>query len=86
MRFIIKDYLNKIDISDITYFGIKNGITLSNDEALILLSYLKNNWEDILYGDPSPIISEIKSYFGNTKGEEIIKLFYFYKNKYKNYL
>ena len=86
MRFLIKDYIGKIEELDIIKFGLKNNIVISNNEASTLLFYLKNNWEDILYGNPSPIISEIRSKFGSIKGEEIIRLFYFYKDKYKNYL
>lgn len=86
MRLLIRDYIQRISLSDIIDFGYKNDVILSDDEAVILLSYLKNNWEEIIYGDPAPIINEIKKEFDNNKWNKIVKLFYFYKNKYKYYL
>ena len=86
MRYFIKDYIDKINLSDIKYFGAKNDIILCDDEASILYFYLKNDWEEILYGDFSNVIHEIRERFDNSKGEKIINLFYYYKDKYKNYL
>ena len=86
MRLFIKDYISKITISDITQFGISNDISLSMDEADILLFYLKNNWEDILYGDYESIIHEIEDKFDYSKAHKIINLFYYYRDKYKIYL
>ncbi|MBR3230354.1 MAG: hypothetical protein IKF91_05985 [Bacilli bacterium] len=86
MRSFIKNYIYKITIYDIKNFGIKNGIVLSDDELSILEFHLKNNWEKILYGNPSPIIREIESNFDKAKSEKIINLFNIYKEKYKYYL
>lgn len=86
MRLFIKDYIDKLNKTDIIDFGLKNDIFLSEDEASTLMFYLKNNWEDILYGDPAPIIYKIKESFGCSKGEKIVNLFNFYKDKYRNYL
>lgn len=82
----IKQFVNKITLSDIIKFGKSNNIDLSRDEACFLLSYLKNNWESILYGDSSPIINKIYDVFDKTKSEKIVSLFVFYKDRYKNYL
>lgn len=86
MQLIIKEYINKININDILNFGKINNINLTNDEANILLSYLKKNWEELLYGNPSSIIYEIKNTFDKNKSQKIIDLYNYYKNKYKNYL
>lgn len=86
MRFIISDYVNKIGISDIVSFASLNGIRLSEDEAKILQFYLKNNWEDILYKDPLPIIQGLEQKIGKSKTDAIVSLFYYYKEKYKDYL
>lgn len=85
MRFIIKKYIDKIDVHDIVNFGKENGVYVSLDEAETLYFYLKNNWEDLLYGDPVPIINDVKSKLGN-RAFEIEKLYYYYKEKYKSYL
>ena len=86
MRLFIKSYIDKISLSDIMNFGRENGIYLSDDETSILLYYLKNNWEDLLYGDPSPIISEVKEKIDSSKSEKIVNLFNCYLDIYKNYL
>ena len=86
MRFIIKNYVDKITVQDILNFGIENDIFLSEDEGTFLNFYLKNNWEELVYGDPHPIIQKIENKFGKTKGEKISNLFFIYKEKYKDYL
>lgn len=85
MKFIIKNYIDKINVSDIINFGKENGITVDNYEASILKMHLKNNWEELLYGDPIPIIKDIEDKLGS-KSKKIETLFYTYKDKYKNYL
>lgn len=86
MRFIISDYINKIEISDIISFASLNNLELNEYEAGVLCFYLKNNWEDILYKDPLPIIQGIEQKIGKTKADTITSLFYYYKEKYKDYL
>lgn len=86
MRFFIKNYIDKITVQDILNFGIDNDIILSEDEGNFLQYYLKNNWEELIYGNPLPIIGKIENKFGKTKCESICNLFYLYKDKYKDYL
>lgn len=86
MRLFIENYINKISISDIKNFGIKNDVFLSDEDAQILNFYLKNNWEELLYGNPLPIIREIREKFDSYTSEKILSLFNFYYKKYKNYL
>lgn len=85
MKFFIKNYIDKIDVYDIVKFGENNGIYISLDEASVLYVYLKNNWEDLLYGDPVPIINDMKYKLGD-RAFEIEKIYYYYKEKYKSYL
>ena len=86
MRFFIKDYINKIGTADIIKFASFNNVELNQEEALVLDFYLKNNWEELLYGDPLPIIRNIEEKLGKSKALVITDLFYSYKEKYKNYL
>lgn len=86
MNNIIKNYVEKINYEDIIRFGGKNNITVDKDESLILLDYLKNNWEEFLYGDPLPIIRKLEGEIGKTKCEKISELLFYYKDKYINYL
>lgn len=86
MNNIIKNYVLKIKCEDIIAFGCKNSIYVDKNEALIILKYLKNNWEELLYGNPLPIINKLEDEIGKTKCDKISNLLYFYKDKYKNYL
>ncbi len=86
MNFFIKNCVDKITIQDILNFGMEHDIILNENEGNILYFYLKNNWEELIYGNPLPIIQKIENKFGKTKGEAIGNLFYSYKEKYKNYL
>ena len=86
MRFVIEKYIDKITDSDILMFARNNDIELNAKEISILQFYLKNNWEDLLYGDPIPIINRLKEDFDKSKCEAITNLFYLYKEKYKDYL
>lgn len=86
MKYIIKRYIDKIDMCDIINFGFDNGVLVDENEASILMFYLKNNWEDLLYGNPIPIIEDIRLKIGDSKTRKIEKLFYIYKDKYGNYL
>ena len=86
MRFIIKEYIDKITVGDILKFGLENNVNLELEDAEVLSFYLKNNWEDLLYGSPLPIIKKIEDKLGKTKCKIISDLFYMYKEKYKNYL
>ena len=71
MRLFIKNYIDRINLSDVKDFGIKNQIFLS---------------DNLLYGDSSKIIGEVKEKFDSSKSFKIINLFNCYLDKYKNYL
>lgn len=86
MRFIIKEYIEKITIPDIIKFSLENNVFLEENDAEVLDFYLKNNWEELLYKDPLPIINKIEDKLGKTKSKIITDLFYMYKEKYKDYL
>ena len=86
MRFIIKEYINKISTQDILNFGLENDVPLDERDAEVLHFYLKNNWEDLLYGSPLPIINKIEDKLGKTKSKIISDLFYINKEKYKDFL
>ena len=86
MRDLIRIFVFKITVQDILNFGMENDIFLSESEGEFLHFYLKINWEELIYGNPLPIIQKIENKFGKTKGESICNLFYKYKEKYKNYL
>ena len=40
--YLINEYVNRLKVSDITYYAEKQGITLDKDEAKLIYDYIKN--------------------------------------------
>ena len=83
---IIKNYIKKINVEDVLNFSLKNNINLSEVEANIILNYIKQDYETIIYGDPKNIFDELKTKLDKENYIKIINLYYEFKEKYKNYL
>lgn len=58
--YLINEYVNRLKVSDITYYAEKQGITLDKDEARLIYDYIKNDYRTIIYGNPKDILNEIK--------------------------
>ncbi len=58
--YLINEYVNRLKVSDITYYAEKQGITLDKDEAKLIYDYIKNDYRTIIYGNPKDILNEIK--------------------------
>lgn len=83
---VIKRYINIITINDVIMFGAKENINVSQEEANIILNHLKNNWENIIYGNEKEVKRFLNNNFDHIKSEQIFSLFLEYKKKYRNYL
>ena len=84
-KFIIKRYVDKLSIQDIDNFAKSNNILLDNEEINYIYNFVKNNWQNIL-NDNDLIITEIREKFSGNKANDMEKLYFEYKNKYKNFL
>ena len=85
-EFIIKNYISKITIEDINKFSKKHNIELSKEELKLVEQHIKNDWKKIIYGDPKPILENLKQKLNQEKYQKIENLYIEFKNKYKNYL
>ncbi|MBQ9181667.1 MAG: DUF2624 family protein [Bacilli bacterium] len=83
---IIKNYIKKLNVEDVLNFSLKNNINLSEVEANIILNYIKQDYETIIYGDPKNIFNELKTKLDKENYIKIINIYYEFKEKYKNYL
>lgn len=83
---IIKNYIKKLNVEDVLNFSLKNNINLSEVEANIILNYIKQDYETIIYGDPKNIFDELKTKLDKENYIKIINIYYEFKEKYKNYL
>lgn len=85
-RLLIENYIKQINKTDIYNFAIKNNIQLTQKDVDILYHYLKNNWQEILYGNSRGVFSELKTKFEADKFIMIKELFDFYFEKYHDFL
>lgn len=58
--FLIKEYINHLTTNEIKEFAKKVGITLEDEETLIIYKCLKEHWRTFLYGNPKGILNNLK--------------------------
>lgn len=83
---IIGSYISKITKQDIISFALSNEISLEQQEVDILYETMKKNWKIFLYGNPTPILSELKNVLHPDTYEKGIELFFKMKQKYQSFL
>ena len=81
-KYIISEYIKKITVNDIKNFANKKNINLTNTDAIILYTYMKNHYQDFLNGNDEEIIKEIKNKITPNTFKEAYKLYLEYKIKY----
>ena len=85
MKGLIKNYIDKLTIHNLSDFASKNGINLTNNELQYLLDLTKNNWEDVLVNEDK-YLNLVQQNINSEAFVKIKELFLYYKNKYKGYL
>lgn len=84
--FLIKNYISRITIEDINKFSKKHNIELSKEELKLIEQHIKNDWKTIIYGNPKPILDNLKEKLNQEKYQKIENLYIEFKDKYKHYL
>lgn len=82
---IIKNYIDKMNMSDLNSFALSKGITLSKNELNFLYNFIKSKF-DVIYSNPNIDLSQYKKYFSNENFTKILKVIDEYKKKYASYL
>lgn len=85
-QYLIKMYLNKLTTEDIRLFAQKEGVHLSNEESTYLLQTIRMHYQELLYGDPTPIFNEAKKHLSENHVQIALKLYHYYKEKYQSFL
>lgn len=85
MNNLLRNYINTLTTDKLNELLIKNEIKLSNNELLILLDLIKNNFDDILVND-TKYLKIIREKISTENYNKIESLFNYYKNRYKGYL
>lgn len=83
---LIKNYIDKLSIEDLEKFANSKSILLTNSELNYVYSTIKDNWETIIYGNPTNIFNEAKENLNTHSYNKIIDLYNLYKIKYQNFL
>ena len=86
IKYIIKNYINKLTKNDVISFSLKNNIYLSDSEVNVIYNHIKNNYEVLLYQNSDFIFNDLKNKLSITNYNLVYNLFITYKEKYKNYL
>ena len=60
-EFLIKNYISRLTSNDIDTFAKKHGIELNEKELNIVEQHIKNDWRTIIYGNPRPILDNLKN-------------------------
>jgi len=81
---LVSKYINKLSLNDIYNFAYIKNINLSNEEALFILDYLKNNYLSLLKNQDINIIDKYKDKFSYNNYLALKSILIEYKNKYGN--
>lgn len=85
-EFLIKNYISRLTLKDIDEFAKKHGIELNEQELKLIEQHIRKDWHTIIYGNPRPILDNLKTKLKNNEYQKIENLYIEFKNKYKSYL
>lgn len=57
---LIKEYIDRLTTKDIETFSVLQGVSLNKEEIEIIFEYIKNHWRTFYYGNPRPLLDELK--------------------------
>lgn len=83
---LISEYISRMTYNDISNFAVKQGVLLNDSELRIIYDNIKNNYRTIIYGNPSEILSSIKTKVEPLTYSKIEELYIKFKDKYQSYL
>jgi hypothetical protein len=59
--YLINEYVKRLTKDDIVKFAKSQGIILENEEVDTIYTYIKKYYKTFIYGNPRPILDELKS-------------------------
>lgn len=82
---LIKKQIDRLTIEDMKLFCQKQNITYQEPELAFMYAYIKVNYETIIK-NPDKTLKDIKPHLSNQTFEKVKKLYFEYREMYKNYL
>ena len=58
--YLISEYVKRLTKDDIIKFSLNQGVNLDEQELDIIYNHLKNDYKTFIYGNPRPILDQIK--------------------------
>lgn len=83
---MIENKINNLTLNDLKILASNNNVDLNNQELNYLYNKIKKDWYAFLYNDPNPILTDIKNNINSNSYNKLLELYYYYKNRYQNYL
>lgn len=59
--YLISEYVKRLTKEDIIKFSTSQGIILDNQELDTIYTYIKKHYKTFIYGNPRPILDELKT-------------------------
>lgn len=85
-EFLIREFINRLTIEDVDKFARQNGIDLKKSELNLIYNQIKSDWRTILYGNPRPLLDNLRENLDSLTYNKIENLYSYFKEKYKHYL
>lgn len=85
-QYFIKRYIDKLSIYDIQCFARSQNVQLNDQESSYILKTIKSHYQELLYGNPTPIFEEAKKNLSEEHFKITVDLYHFYKQKYQAFL
>ena len=80
------NYIQKLSIQHIKDFANYHQVSLSDVECEIILTTIKQNWKELLYGDYLSVFQKIRNQVTPESYEIALQLYHDYKRKYQSFL
>ena len=79
---LIQEYIGRMTLTDVNNFALNNGIVLKEDELSLVYNHIIKNWRTVIYGNPRPILDDLKKNLDNVTYQKIETLYTQFKNRY----
>ncbi len=78
---LISEYVKRLKKEDINNFALKQGVVLEDFELDIIYDYIKKYYKTFIYGNPRPILDEVKDKVKPLTYNKIENLYLQFKDK-----
>lgn len=79
---LIKNYINKLTLSDIKKFGQQNGQVVSDGDAMVIYDAIKNDYKTLLSENYMEVFERVKKQIDPNVYNATLNMFQKYKNLY----